>query len=51
MKRTAEALRRQIALYRSYLAEGIDADLARKYLLDIKALEAELTAIEGVKKA
>ena len=41
-----ETLRRRIALYRRYLSEGIDVDLACQYLDEIKAAEAELAEIE-----
>ena len=46
MEERAEILRRRIALYRRYLAEGVDAGLARQYLSDIADAEAELVDIE-----
>ncbi len=46
MTERAELLRRRIALYRRYLTEGVDVDLARQYLNDITEAEAELEAIE-----
>jgi hypothetical protein len=46
MTERAQTLRRRIALYRRYLAEGIAADLARQYLNDISVVEAELVEIE-----
>lgn len=46
MSERAETLRRRIALYRRYLAEGVEADLARQYLRDIAHMEAELSQIE-----
>jgi hypothetical protein len=42
----AELLRRHIALYRQYLAEGVEADLAGCYLREIVAAGAELAEIE-----
>jgi hypothetical protein len=47
MKEQAEILRRSIALYRRYLADGVDADLAKEYLAAIVATEAELARIEN----
>jgi hypothetical protein len=47
MKGRAEILRRQMALYRRYLAEGVHADLARQYLAYIVTAEAELAEIEN----
>lgn len=47
MSTRAEMLHRRITLYRRYLAEGVDADLARQYLDDIRAAEAELAEIEN----
>jgi hypothetical protein len=38
----AEGLRRIIALYRGYLAEGVSSELAKIYLTTITAAEAEL---------
>jgi hypothetical protein len=46
MEQRAETLRRRIALYRRYLAEGVDADLARQYLDHLAMDEAELAGIE-----
>ena len=46
MQERADLLRRRIALCRRYLAEGVDAGLARQYLSDILAIEAELADIE-----
>jgi hypothetical protein len=45
MDETAEALRRRIALYRRYLREGVEGDLAAEYLRTIAADEASLAAI------
>ena len=42
----SEILRRRIALYRRYLAEGVDAELARHYLHEIRDATAELAEIE-----
>lgn len=39
-------LRRRIALYRRYLSEGVDAELARIYLHEIAVAEAELARHE-----
>ncbi len=44
---SAEALRRRIALYRRYLREGVEGDLAAEYLKSIVADEATLAALEG----
>ena len=44
---TADILRRRIALYRRYLREGVDGDLAAEYLKTITADEAALARIEG----
>ena len=43
---TAAAIRRRIALYREYLRNGVDADLARRYLNDIAVADAPLAEIE-----
>ena len=45
MEEHAESLRRRIALYRRYLAEGLDADLARIYLGELADADAELSEI------
>jgi hypothetical protein len=45
MEERADTLRRRIALYRRYLAEGVDADLARTYLSELAEAEAELWEI------
>jgi hypothetical protein len=45
-----EQLRRRIALYRRYLREGVDGDLAAEYLKSILADEAALAALEGKKR-
>jgi hypothetical protein len=42
----ADGLRNKIALYRRYLADGVDADLAERYLREIKRTEAELARID-----
>lgn len=47
MAENPEALRRRIALYRRYLREGVEGDLAVEYLKTIAADEAALDAIEG----
>jgi len=41
-----QELRRQLALYRRYLAEGVDIDLARVYLAEINRAELELKLLE-----
>ena len=41
----AERLRRIVALYRGYLAEGVSSELARIYLTTITAAEAELARL------
>jgi len=46
MKERAEILRHRIALYRRYLSEGVDAQLAAQYLVDIAGAEAELADLE-----
>jgi len=46
MKDRAEFLRRQIALYRRYLADGVAEVLANKYLSEIAKAEIELAEIE-----
>ena len=46
MNEKAETIRRAIAAYRSRLAEGAPADVARTYLVEIVKLEAELDEIE-----
>jgi hypothetical protein len=43
----AELLRARIGLYRRYLREGADGDLARAYLWLIRQDEIELTGIVG----
>lgn len=43
----AEELRRKIAVYRRYLAEGVSGENAALYLREIKRMEAELDAIAG----
>lgn len=45
MDEMAERLRRRIALYRRYLREGVDSDLAAEYLKTITADEAALAAL------
>jgi hypothetical protein len=45
MSERTEILRRRIALYRRYLAEGVEVELARQYLRDIAQMEAELSQI------
>ena len=46
MQDRAELLRRRVAMYRRYLADGVDALLARHYLREIVAAEAELAKTE-----
>jgi len=41
----ADALRRRIALYRSYLRDGVSASLAREYLKEIAAAEVALAKL------
>jgi hypothetical protein len=43
----ADDVRRKLALYREYLANGVDPDLTRIYLREITRLEAELGRIES----
>jgi hypothetical protein len=43
----AQTLQRRIALYRRYLREGVDANLASEYLREIAEAEAELEQITG----
>jgi hypothetical protein len=47
MAEDAETLRRRIALYRNYLRDGVDSDLARLYLDEIMRAEHALAKIEG----
>ncbi len=47
MSETAETLRRRVALYRGYLREGVNAELASAYLRSILADEAALAEIEA----
>jgi hypothetical protein len=42
----AHQLRRTIELYRRYLSEGVDADMARIYLRELAIAEAALASIE-----
>jgi hypothetical protein len=46
MNERAEALRRRIATYRRWLAEGVPTEFARDYLNKIASAESELTEIE-----
>jgi len=41
----AAALRQRIALYRSYLREGVSANVARQYLKEITAAETVLARL------
>jgi hypothetical protein len=43
----ADRLRRRVALYRRYLAEGVSAELAVVYLREIAEAEAELAGMGG----
>jgi hypothetical protein len=45
MDETIELLRRRIALYRRYLREGVEAELAADYLRTIAADEAALAEL------
>jgi hypothetical protein len=45
MEDTIERLRRRIMLYRRYLREGVDGDLAADYLRTIAADEAALAEL------
>jgi hypothetical protein len=47
MEDRAEQLRRKIATYRRRLAEGVDSELARRFLEEILDAEAELTQLDG----
>lgn len=46
-RETSDMLRQRIAIYRRYLSEGVDGDLARSYLNEIMKAEAELRDLEG----
>ena len=46
MQDRSELLSRRIALYRSYLREGVEARLAERYLSQIAEDEAERARIE-----
>jgi hypothetical protein len=46
VEKFSDTLRRRIALYRRYLREGIDAELAAEYLRVIREDEAALAEIE-----
>ncbi len=46
MEDRADAIRRRIALYRRYLAEGVDTALAEAYTTYIVAGEAELAKLD-----
>ena len=50
MTETADTLRRRIALYRRYLREGVEVELAAEYLKTIAADEAALAALEGTQR-
>ncbi len=50
MQERAKALRRLIALYRRYLSEGAEGELAELYLRGIILAEAELAKLEGEKR-
>ena len=41
-----DGIRRQIELYRQYLAEGVDSERAAFYLREIKRLRTELDLLE-----
>lgn len=43
----AQKVRRKLALYREYLANGAESELARIYLREITRLEAELSQLES----
>lgn len=43
----ADELRRKLALYRGYLAKGVEAELASIYLREIVRLKAELKQLES----
>jgi hypothetical protein len=47
VERRTEELRRRIELYRRYLREGTEAQLAHHYLEQIKRDRQELTEIEA----
>jgi hypothetical protein len=46
MEERAQKLWRRIALYRRYLAEGVDAELALEYLRALAGAGAELADLE-----
>ena len=46
MEEPADVLRRRIAVYRRYLTEGADSELARRYPRQIAADNAELERLE-----
>ncbi len=45
MSETGDRLRQRIALYRRYLRDGVEGELAAEYLRTIAADEAALAAI------
>jgi len=45
MESHVDTLRHKLALYRRYLAAGVDSDLAPRYLREIKRLQTELARI------
>ena len=47
MNESSEAIRRKLALYRRYLADGVDENLARVYLKEIE--KAELLLSDSVR--
>ena len=51
MADSVESLQRRIALYRKYLSEGVDADLARTYLAEIAKAETLLAELEQRNKS
>jgi hypothetical protein len=51
MEHFSDTLRRRIALYRRYLREGVDAELAAEYLRVLREDETALAEIERRDKA
>jgi hypothetical protein len=47
MKDSADTLPRRVALYRRYLKEGVEINLARVYLDEIAKAEAALRELEN----
>jgi hypothetical protein len=46
-RETPDMLRHRIAIYRRYLSEGVDGELARSYLNEIMKAEVALRDLES----